>query len=156
LLFPNSQLPSASRSGNTTLFSSFLHTFILLPQKTANETSHYLDKTNKIHTKASPACRNQTHHFLTSKHISSIHPLRRKKKGRKKMVECKPGPFRICIAFLLIIQLACWALTLLDLLQPGKPRALLRTALDVVAQVFLQRRPGVVLRWSEVVGRGVV
>ena len=72
------------------------------------------------------------------------------------MLECKPGPFRICIAFLLIIQLACWALTLLDLLQPGKPRALLRTALDVVAQVFLQRRPGVVLRWSEVVGRGVV
>jgi hypothetical protein len=31
----------------------------------------------------------------------------------------KESSFRLCIAFLLIVQIGCWALTLLDLLHPA-------------------------------------
>ena len=61
----------------------------------------------------------------------------------------KESSFRFCIAALLVVQIACWALTLLDLYSPGKPRVLLRTALDVVATIFAQRR-GVLLTYGEV------
>lgn len=48
----------------------------------------------------------------------------------------KESSFRLCIAFLLIVQIACWALTLLDLLHPGKPTAMLRTTMDLVSLYF--------------------
>lgn len=62
----------------------------------------------------------------------------------------KDSSFRLCIAALLVVQIACWALTLLDLYQPGQPRVLLRTALDVVAQMF-SRKNGLMLTYQEVV-----
>jgi hypothetical protein len=37
----------------------------------------------------------------------------------------KTDAFRVCIAILLMIQLTCWAFTLLDLLSPGRPIVLL-------------------------------
>jgi hypothetical protein len=48
----------------------------------------------------------------------------------------KESSFRLCIAFLLIVQIACWALTLLDLLHPGKPHAIIRTTMDLVSIYF--------------------
>ncbi|KAH7345929.1 hypothetical protein BKA66DRAFT_433801 [Pyrenochaeta sp. MPI-SDFR-AT-0127] len=55
----------------------------------------------------------------------------------------KESSFRICIAVLLAIQAACWALTLLDLFSPGKSRALLRTVFDMVSRVTSRRSSGV-------------
>jgi hypothetical protein len=48
----------------------------------------------------------------------------------------KESSFRLCIAFLLIVQIACWALTLLDLMHPGRPQLLLRTTMDTMSMHF--------------------
>jgi hypothetical protein len=48
----------------------------------------------------------------------------------------KESSFRLCIAFLLIVQIACWALTLLDLMHPGRPQMLLRTTMDTMSMHF--------------------
>lgn len=61
----------------------------------------------------------------------------------------KDSAFRICIAILLLIQLTCWALTLLDLLSPGRPTALLRTSVDLVSQVFAKQQPAAVLLYQD-------
>jgi len=51
----------------------------------------------------------------------------------------KDTSFRFCIAALLVVQIACWALALTDLFVPGKPRLLIRTTMDVVSQLFARR-----------------
>jgi hypothetical protein len=51
----------------------------------------------------------------------------------------KDSSFRLCIAALLIIQIACWALALADLFVPGKPRLIVRTTMDVISQLFARR-----------------
>ncbi|KAH8732471.1 hypothetical protein GQ44DRAFT_602728 [Phaeosphaeriaceae sp. PMI808] len=51
----------------------------------------------------------------------------------------KDTSFRLCIAALLIIQIACWMLALVDLFVPGKPRVFVRTTMDVISQVFARR-----------------
>lgn len=51
----------------------------------------------------------------------------------------KETSFRFCIAALLIVQIACWALALADLFVPGKPRVIIRTTMDVVSQMFAPR-----------------
>lgn len=61
--------------------------------------------------------------------------------------------FRTCIAFLLLVQTLVWALTLLDLLSPGKPRALLRSGAEGVARVLMGRQKGEV-ETLVVLGRG--
>jgi hypothetical protein len=48
----------------------------------------------------------------------------------------KDSSFRLCIAFLLVVQIACWALTLLDLMHPGRPQMLLRTTMDTMSMHF--------------------
>lgn len=63
----------------------------------------------------------------------------------------KDASFRMCIAALLVVQVACWALTLLDLYQPGQPRVLLNTAFDGVSQM-VSRGNGLILTYQEVVG----
>ncbi|KAF1842102.1 uncharacterized protein K460DRAFT_178894 [Cucurbitaria berberidis CBS 394.84] len=50
--------------------------------------------------------------------------------------------FRICIAILLAVQAACWALTVLDLLSPGKPSMLLQMATNLVSQIDSRRLGG--------------
>ncbi|KAH7138801.1 hypothetical protein B0J11DRAFT_423637 [Dendryphion nanum] len=40
--------------------------------------------------------------------------------------------FRYCIALLLIVQAACWLLTVLDLFSPGKPLSLARNSISTV------------------------
>ncbi|KAF1828785.1 hypothetical protein BDW02DRAFT_511474 [Decorospora gaudefroyi] len=64
----------------------------------------------------------------------------------------KTPPFRLCIAFLLIVQIACWALTLLDLVHPGRPQVLLRTTMDTISLHF-SRQSSVLLRYRD--GTGV-
>ncbi|KAF2244490.1 hypothetical protein BU26DRAFT_523137 [Trematosphaeria pertusa] len=54
----------------------------------------------------------------------------------------KDSSFRTCIALLLAIQAACWALTLLDLYSPGKPLSLLRSSTNLFAQLFSRRTSG--------------
>ncbi|KAF9696952.1 hypothetical protein EKO04_004766 [Ascochyta lentis] len=61
----------------------------------------------------------------------------------------KTDAFRICIAILLFIQLTCWALTLLDLLSPGRPIALMRTSVRIVSQVFAKQQPAAVLLYKD-------
>ncbi|KAJ4985651.1 hypothetical protein SVAN01_08826 [Stagonosporopsis vannaccii] len=61
----------------------------------------------------------------------------------------KTDAFRVCIAILLIIQLTCWAFTLLDLLSPGRPVVLLRTSMDVVSQLFAKQQPAAVLLYKD-------
>lgn len=61
----------------------------------------------------------------------------------------KTDAFRICIAILLLIQLTCWALTLLDLLSPGRPIILLRASVEVVSQVFAKQQPAAVLLYKD-------
>ena len=61
----------------------------------------------------------------------------------------KTDVFRVCIAILLFIQLTCWALTLLDLLSPGRPIVLLRTSVDAVGQVFAKQQPAAVLLYKD-------
>jgi hypothetical protein len=61
----------------------------------------------------------------------------------------KDSTFHTCIAALLLIQTLCWALTLLDLLSPGKPLALLRTWTDVMSQL-LSRRPSSLLSYKDI------
>jgi DMSO reductase anchor subunit len=51
----------------------------------------------------------------------------------------KDSSFRVCIALLLVIQAICWAFTLVDLWNPGKPRLLLRTSMEVVARAVAKR-----------------
>jgi hypothetical protein len=51
----------------------------------------------------------------------------------------KDTSFRVCIAALLIVQIACWALALADLFIPGKPRLIIRTTMDVISQLFARR-----------------
>jgi len=51
----------------------------------------------------------------------------------------RESSFRLFIALLLAIQTLCWSLTLLDLLSPGKPLSLLRTANDLLSQFFSRR-----------------
>jgi hypothetical protein len=57
----------------------------------------------------------------------------------------KDSSFRLCIAALLIIQIACWALALVDLFIPGKPRLILRTTMDVISQLFARQSTAVLL-----------
>ncbi|KAF1920804.1 hypothetical protein BDU57DRAFT_436091 [Ampelomyces quisqualis] len=57
----------------------------------------------------------------------------------------KDSSFRICIAFLLVIQIACWALSLADLFIPGKPRLIVRTTMDVISQLFARRSAAMLL-----------
>jgi hypothetical protein len=57
----------------------------------------------------------------------------------------KDTSFRFCIAALLIVQIACWALALVDLFVPGKPRVLVRTTLDIVSQMFAKRSTALLL-----------
>lgn len=47
----------------------------------------------------------------------------------------KDNSFRICVALLLSIQTLCWALTLLDLISPGKPLSLLRSSSDFLSHL---------------------
>lgn len=61
----------------------------------------------------------------------------------------KTDAFRTCIAILLFIQLTCWALTLLDLLSPGRPVSMLRTSMDVVSQLFAKQQPAAVLLYKD-------
>lgn len=67
--------------------------------------------------------------------------------------------FRICIALLLAIQVACWALTLLDLFRPGKPLCLFRTfasllhnSTDLFSQLFA-RRASALLSYTDIRAR---
>lgn len=76
------------------------------------------------------------------------------------MGKSKETSFRLCIAFLFTIQAACWALTLLDLLQPGKPLSLFRTSVSVyqnstalVSQMFSRRAPSAVLYYKDIRAR---
>ncbi|KAH7400763.1 hypothetical protein DE146DRAFT_474627 [Phaeosphaeria sp. MPI-PUGE-AT-0046c] len=57
----------------------------------------------------------------------------------------KDSSFRLCIAALLIIQIACWMLALVDLFVPGKPRLIIRTTMDVVSQLFARRSSAMLL-----------
>jgi hypothetical protein len=57
----------------------------------------------------------------------------------------KDSSFRLCIAALLIIQIACWALALVDLFVPGKPRLIIRTTMDVISQLFARRTAAMLL-----------
>jgi hypothetical protein len=57
----------------------------------------------------------------------------------------KESSFRVCIAALLIIQIACWMLALVDLFVPGKPRIILRTTMDVVSQLFARKSSAMLL-----------
>jgi hypothetical protein len=61
----------------------------------------------------------------------------------------KNDSFRLCIAILLFIQLTCWALTLLDLLSPGRPTVILRASMDVVSQLFAKQQPAAVLLYKD-------
>ncbi|KAF2819068.1 hypothetical protein CC86DRAFT_307909 [Ophiobolus disseminans] len=61
----------------------------------------------------------------------------------------KDASFRFCIAALLIIQIACWALALADLFVPGKPRVIVRTTMDVISQMFA-RRSTVLLLYEDI------
>lgn len=61
----------------------------------------------------------------------------------------KTDAFRVCIAILLIIQLTCWALTLLDLLSPGRPVLMLRSSMDVLSQLFAKQQPAAVLLYKD-------
>jgi hypothetical protein len=62
----------------------------------------------------------------------------------------KSDAFRTCIAILLFIQLTCWALTLLDLLSPGRPVAMLRASTDVMSQLFAKQQPAAVLLYKDI------
>ncbi|EUC35133.1 hypothetical protein COCCADRAFT_91715 [Bipolaris zeicola 26-R-13] len=62
----------------------------------------------------------------------------------------KDSSFRICIAFLLIVQLACWSLTLLDLLHPGKPHALMRNIMDLVSLFFSRQSTTALLSYRDI------
>ncbi|KAF2024746.1 hypothetical protein EK21DRAFT_117443 [Setomelanomma holmii] len=57
----------------------------------------------------------------------------------------KDASFRMCIAALLIIQIACWMLALADLFIPGKPRVILRTTMDVISQLFARKSSAMLL-----------
>jgi len=57
----------------------------------------------------------------------------------------KDTSFRFCIAALLIVQIACWALALVDLFVPGKPRVIIRTTMDVISQMFARRSQAMLL-----------
>ncbi|KAF2645114.1 hypothetical protein P280DRAFT_466350 [Massarina eburnea CBS 473.64] len=48
----------------------------------------------------------------------------------------KPTSLRLLLTLLLLIQACCWALTLLDLFQPGKPLLMLRDSTNTVSQLF--------------------
>jgi hypothetical protein len=61
----------------------------------------------------------------------------------------KTDAFRICIAILLFIQLTCWALTLLDLLSPGRPIVLLRESTNIISQLFAKQQPAAVLLYKD-------
>lgn len=61
----------------------------------------------------------------------------------------KDSSFRICIAFLLIVQIACWSLTLLDLLHPGKPNAIVRTTVDLVS-LYFSRQSSALLSYQDI------
>ncbi|USP73926.1 hypothetical protein yc1106_01200 [Curvularia clavata] len=61
----------------------------------------------------------------------------------------KDSSFRICIAFLLIVQIACWSLTLLDLLHPGKPHAIMRTTVDLVS-LYFSRQSSALLSYQDI------
>jgi hypothetical protein len=61
----------------------------------------------------------------------------------------KSDAFRTCIAILLFIQLTCWALTLVDLLSPGRPVVLLRTSMDMISQLFAKQQPAAVLLYKD-------
>ncbi|KAF2872186.1 hypothetical protein BDV95DRAFT_492928 [Massariosphaeria phaeospora] len=65
----------------------------------------------------------------------------------------KDTSFRYCVALLLAIQAACWALTLLDLFSPGKPLSLLRTSSDVLSRLFSPGRSSVLLYYNDVCAR---
>jgi len=60
----------------------------------------------------------------------------------------KETSFRVCIAFLLIVQIACWTLTLLDLLHPGKPHAVMRTTMDLVS-IYFSRQSSALLSYRD-------
>jgi hypothetical protein len=60
----------------------------------------------------------------------------------------KDSSFRLCILILLIIQTTIWALTLLDLMHPGRPIALVRSTVDVVATLFA-KQPSAVLVYRD-------
>ncbi|KNG49469.1 hypothetical protein DDE82_004941 [Stemphylium lycopersici] len=62
----------------------------------------------------------------------------------------KDSSFRICIAFLLIVQIACWTLTLLDLLHPGKPHAIMRTTMDLVSIFFTRQSSSAMLSYRDI------
>jgi capsular polysaccharide biosynthesis protein len=60
----------------------------------------------------------------------------------------KDSSFRLCILILLIIQTTIWALTLLDLMHPGRPIALVRSTVDMVATLFA-KQPSAVLVYRD-------
>ena len=65
----------------------------------------------------------------------------------------KTDAFRVCIAILLMIQLTCWAFTLLDLLSPGRPILLLRTSMDIISQLCAKQQPTAVLLYKDIRSR---
>ena len=65
----------------------------------------------------------------------------------------KTDAFRVCIAILLMIQLTCWAFTLLDLLSPGRPILLLRTSMDIISQLCAKKQPNAVLLYKDIRSR---
>lgn len=50
---------------------------------------------------------------------------------------------RTILTLLLLIQLLCWSLTLLDLLHPGAPQRLLRLAFAQTTRILALRKTGV-------------
>ena len=65
----------------------------------------------------------------------------------------KDSSFRLCVLILLIIQTTIWALTLLDLMHPGRSTALARSTADVVATLFAKQRPAAMLVYRDVRAR---
>jgi hypothetical protein len=76
------------------------------------------------------------------------HTYPQPKSSLKKMG--KDSSFRMCIAFLLMVQIACWTLTLLDLLHPGKPYALIRTTMDLVSLYFSRQSSAALLSYRDI------
>lgn len=72
----------------------------------------------------------------------------------------KDASFRLCLSFLLAIQATIWALTVLDLLSPGKPLSLFRTSVslcrnstDLLARIVTRGRAAGLLHYRGIATR---
>ncbi|KAF2016194.1 hypothetical protein BU24DRAFT_196397 [Aaosphaeria arxii CBS 175.79] len=107
------------------------------PEQDFANLSTFPSCTNLLRATLPPFIRNTIHTILAFSIDPSLNSNFAKifilfSRHKSHLIMSKTSSFRVCISLLLLVQIACWFLTVLDLYRPGRPQSLLRNSMSVL------------------------